>query len=553
MATVIVKRPARTFTIRRGSKVIQLSTIQVRGASGLEDRTGFVRVVDILPINPGDSVSNKVFEDAASTLIQSATSSSVDVRLVVECSYPKVNAEGSTFELPLVGSIYRGNIDLALAGSGDVVVESLDPDNEAGAKDTVAIEVDLPPVLLTLSFSGGYPGSQTELKAGDTFQISGTTDKEADAIEVQDFGASDSVQLLTFPAGTSFNVTMTIGDRGDVVQSLPARALARSSTTGGFGPARDSNQDGGTTDGVDLVQLNNLRPTLSFGSVSYPLSQQALKGSEQATVIVTTANLDSVSYDSPNAELSITNPTLDEGVKTVERIAGGYNVATNNLRGEAVRAANDAHTIDEAVVNIANLAADVSVLTPAARLRSGGNDGTVAQDHTITIAANQQLLTAPSLDPGTGAAGTFQGTGFAGGPENWTRALRVHDDDDKGSKTWQNLSATNLAGIETTAITSGGSYELGGFVARTLTFAAFSDNTPMAVKVADFGKLTAGIFTATNQPALKQAIGTPAPVTNGFTIDAVGVSPTSVIWLDTPAVNSNSGGTAQITDVEEGI
>ncbi len=94
---------------------------------------------------------------------------------------------------------------------------------------------------------------------------------------------------------------------------------------------------------------------------------------------------------------------------------------------------------------------------------------------------------------------------------------------------------------------------LGGFVQRTLTFPAFSPNTTLNTEVVTFANLQAGIFTATNSAALKQPISTPPSVTNGFTIDATGINPTTVIWLDTPAVGSNSGGTAAITDVEETV
>jgi len=40
---------------------------------------------------------------------------------------------------------------------------------------------------------------------------------------------------------------------------------------------------------------------------------------------------------------------------------------------------------------------------------------------------------------------------------------------------------------------------------------------------------------------------------NGYTINAAGVKPTQVIWLDTAAAGSNSGGTAQITNVQEAV
>jgi hypothetical protein len=134
--------------------------------------------------------------------------------------------------------------------------------------------------------------------------------------------------------------------------------------------------------------------------------------------------------------------------------------------------------------------------------------------------------------------------------------LQVHDDDTKGTYNWQNLSVTNLAGIVTTSISSGGSYVLGGFVQRTLTFPAFSPNAAMDVEVVTFSKLQAGVFpSAGNAPAVKQAIGTPPTSDAGkegwYTINSLGIQPTNIIWLHTPSVNANSSGTATITNVEE--
>jgi hypothetical protein len=327
--------------------------------------------------------------------------------------------------------------------------------------------------------------------------------------------------------------------------------VAARNAAGAYGPTRDTNALGGTTDGVDLVNLNNLHPTVTFGTITYPALQGALKNSESATVAVTTANLDSIVYDSPNGDLSVTNPNTDETPKTVTRIAGNYNVSTNNLRGIATRNANAAQTTGQTVVYVAHVAASVGVTEPAARLRSGGNDGTAAQNHTITITSDQRLYSAPTLDNGVGG-GTWQGAGFVGGPSVWTRALQVHDNDTKGTYSWSNLVATNLAGIVTTSITGDTSYVLGGFVSRNLTFAAFSQTTTMNVAVVTYTKLQAGIFTATNQPALRNATqGDHSNILNTYTVDSIGTNPTTLWWNDVAAAASNSSGTAQITLVQE--
>jgi hypothetical protein len=259
-----------------------------------------------------------------------------------------------------------------------------------------------------------------------------------------------------------------------------------------------------------------------------------------------------VLFDSPNAQLSISNPTTIEASKTADRIAGDYNVTVNNLRVTANRAANDATTVSQDVVQIAHVACEIVVTEPAARLRSGGNDGTSAQNHTITITADQELLSAPSLDEDPGG-GTFLGS-WVGGPSVWTRSLQVHDDDSKGSYTWQSPSATNLAGIVTSAITGGDSYVLGGFVARDITFGPFSQQEPIGTAVVDYSKVQAGIFTATNQPSIRHTPqGDTGNAVNEYTILVLGVNPAQLWWNDVAAASSNSSGTAQLLAIEEAV
>jgi len=512
---------------------------------------GWIRITDIQVQTTG-TISDQVYQDpGADTVLQSCTSSTLDITVSVEASFPKVDVEGVAATLPKVGSIYAGDVDITLTGTTTIAAQVFTADDVPGPTDSCTVTVDTPPELLTLTFTGGYPGTQTELKAGDTFQITGTTDKTADAIDILDFGAF-SASLETFAAGTSFTVTGTVANRGTTLQALAARVRARN-PAGAFGSTRDTNELGGTVDGVNLIKLNNLYPTATIGVITYPVTQGALKGAESATIAMTTANLDTITYDSPNGDLTVTNPTTDEPTKTVTRAAGSYNVTVNNFRATANRAANDATTVSQTVVYIANVAASITVAEPAARLRSGGNNGTAIQNHTITITSDQLLNALPSLSADVGG-GTFTGAWAGAVPgATFTRTLQVHDNDTKGTYTWQSLNATNLSGLNTTVITGDNQYVLGGFVARDLTYAAFATSTNMAVEVVDFSKLTAGIFTATNQPALKQPIGTSPPVTNGYTIDALSINPTAVIWLDTSAASSNSSGTAQITAVEETV
>jgi hypothetical protein len=251
-----------------------------------------------------------------------------------------------------------------------------------------------------------------------------------------------------------------IANRGTTAQALPARVRVQKAT--------GSWSDWFET--TNTVALNNLYPSASFGTVTYPSGQGALKDSETATIAFTGSNFDSIIFSSPNSDVSIASPFEYATSKTVTRTGGSYNISTNNVRAVLTRAANNATTTANTLVRIANTPATISISTPASRLRSGGNNGTTAQNHTITITASQSLYAAPSLNA---PEGTWQGGGFSGSSTTWTRSLQVSDNNAKGAFTFNSLSATNLAGVATTTISSGAGYTIGGFVFRVLTVPAY--------------------------------------------------------------------------------
>jgi hypothetical protein len=442
-------------------------------------------------------------------------------------------------------------VDINVVSSKNIISLVKNADGLDGATDTTYLEIETPPDILTLSFTGSYPVGQTELKAGDHFQITGTTNNPVDAIEVADWEACIN-EVHVVVAGTSFTISAEIADRGNATIARPARVRARSVATGDYGSYRDTNHGGGTTDGVDLVNCNNLHPSVVLGTKTYPFGQSALKNSETATVQVFTGNLNTILYDSPNLELSITNPTLDEALKTVQRIGGTYNDSTNNLRITANRAANDATTIVQTVIDIAHVPLEISVVEPATRLRQGEAPG---EDYTITINLDQTVDSAPSLDADSPNAGTFQGSwvNVGGMPSNqWQRDIRVSDSDVPGTYNWQNPSATNRAGLITNSITGNDEYEIGGFTRRTVTFSPWSQQEDLPFVVTDYSKLQAGIFTATNQQSTKNPVqGNQDDLVDTYTVLNVGSSPTTVFWNDLTAANANSTGTAQLIDIEE--
>ena len=167
------------------------------------------------------------------------------------------------------------------------------------------------------------------------------------------------------------------------------------------------------------------------------------------------------------------------------------------------------------------------------------------------------MLATPTLNADSGGQrGTFAGV-WAGGPSVWTRVLSVNESipDQKGTFAWSGLVATGLAGLVQNTISGNATYVLEAFVARTLTFPAFTANTSIGTNVVDFSKLVVATFpTAGNAVGVKQAIGTPPTSDTGkegwYTTN---VAQDEIIWLHTPSVNANSSGTATATGVQETV
>ena len=424
---------------------------------------------------------------------------------------------------------WRGSIDIDL--SGETIVTVL---HEDGASHTISILTDTPPVLQSVIFTGGYPGTQTELKASDTYDIIIESDIVFVEIEIDNYGAFNT-QSLVVSSTTGYTITGIIADRGDVVQDLGTKVRVKKST--GSWSDWYLTEDDGSVDEVNLVKLNNLYPIVNIVSITYPTNQEALKDSETATVSNTVSNFDTIVYSSTLTQLSITSAATYETNKVVNRIDGDYNISSNNLRIIATRTANNAYTTTNGIVKIANVSATLTVTEPYSRLRSGGNDGTSVQSHIITITSSQNLIETPTL--GIGGGGTWSGVGFVGSDTIWTRSILVGDDMSKGSYTWGSILGTNLSGIPTSVINGDTTYVFGGFVSRTITLAAYLNECGMNVEAVDYTKVALS-WSVKSLPN-KRSVGTIAtPDANSWCLNTLPTNPTIIRVLDTAATSASS-------------
>lgn len=444
---------------------------------------------------------------------------------------------GEGIEVPLTeqadSPLFKGSVAYTLVDEQEFQTYTVE--HEDGAWHTMTVERDIPPVITNAYFTGGYPGTQTELKENDTFDLFVDVDKDVVAVQIDNYGAFKAGSF-SVTEGQTHTVTGTIADGGTTTQNLGARVRVQKSS-GSWSDWYLTENDG-AVDGTNLVALNNTYPSITFGTVTYPGSQLALKNAEEATVQNTVTNFNEITYDSPNSQLTIDNTTTYETNKNVTRLAGDYNTSTNNFRIVATRTANDATTTNQRVVAIANVLPTITINGINNRLRSGGNDGTSAQDYTITIASTQHLLQAPTLNA---PEGTWQGTGFTGAGGTWNRDLRVHDNDDKGTYTLNSLSAVNLSNMEQTTISGNADYTLGGFVSRNITLEAFANEAVMNVAATNYNNVSlswSGKSSVTN----REPVGTdvPPPIPDAWCLVTLNTNPTTIRILDTAATDSVS-------------
>lgn len=477
-------------------------TIEVVGGS-----KGVVAITDITPTNPGDNVGSKVKTDN-DYVLQSCTSSTTSVTVSVlavtagTSFKPTVDVNGTQAVLTRNAGtdVWIGNAEITLTGASPYTVTAT---HGQGAVDTATITYEAAPVINSMTFSGAYPNAingQTEHAAGQKLDLTITSPTLFDAVEViygNGLTATTAIPVTEIGDTLTHTLEVTVADQGSYGTGAPLilPAKARIRNLNGTWSNVFSSSDFGGTNGTHILALNNTRPSVTFGSIVYPMlvdpiRQLALKVTEEATVNVTYSNADTALWSS--TELIVSDPTV-LGNKVVNRNDGvgsiGYNISTDNLQVVLTRTANATTATFSTVVWIADNNPVITKTLPAARLRSGVS----AQNHVITLGSDQRLI---SIAMGAGtitgdAAGTFSGSwATANNGLTNTRTLVVADSDPKGTATFTGLSAINLAGKEVTTVTTNLDYVLGGFTQRTITFAAYPNReSAIGTQVSDTSKL----------------------------------------------------------------
>jgi hypothetical protein len=508
-------------------------------------------IADVRPQSSTENISNKIYVDDINVQLESFITTTslvtVDILIITGHTHYKpnglINGMMITNITPLADKpLFKATMNIDLDNSSMIRVE-----HEDGAFSEVSISYNQLPKISSVTFTGNYPITngiqQTELKEYDVMSLNITTDKNIVKVEIADYGACKS---QTFNVASSSDISLSnvlIANRGVTSQLLGTKLRVQSSD-GGWSDWFSSDSLG-NVENVNVVKLNNLYPSINISNIVYPTGQQALKDSEQATVINTCSNYDTISYSSSNGELGIINSSVFEGNKIVNRIAGGYNISNANFKISATRNSNGSTTTLSKVVNIANVDPVITVTEQYARLISAptGNQSW------IRLISNQKLIETPIL---TIPQGLWVSNFTTTDNLTYQRTISINDSLNKGTYSYTSMSAKNLAGKVVTVISGDNNYIIGGFATRRIVFPAFVGTMPIGCSVVDVTKLSV-VDLSGNIYIYKNTLDNNLL---SFTI----VDPNGVLnqcgnyikIIDQGVVNQNSTGTFWI-DIGEGV
>lgn len=334
----------------------------------------------------------------------------------------------------------------------------------------------------------------SEVKAGDT--VNSKIEVDGNGVGINDIQISLRNEGISNGSQTSYSsYSSTLLPNGNFEYSIPIKV---------FGTLGDSSRDGNqsasfiarnnfntlsdkaTTTDTAVVE-NGTIPNIQIDEIFFPAGQQAIKNGEFAEFENIIQNFDEVEYSSPLNHLSIESDTTYEGLKKANYASGGYNVdidgGLNNLKIKATKASNGAVTKAYDIINIANTPLTTSINNLSSQLRTS----TSPTSDNFYLGTSQIMLDNPSLsvDSGQINPSSLAQTSIGVGKSSNAYSLTITDQDTKGVFYWE-VSAVNLAGIETTTISTNPTYKLEGFIARTISCSP----TSIGAGLADIGTTT---------------------------------------------------------------
>lgn len=478
----------------------------------VNNKAGFVCITDVTPTNITDNVSSKMYDDSNIALTDCRSSTAnVDVEVLavtgLQTLKPEVVVNGGLVTLTqhTTENLWKGTISRVLVAGTTPGEYPITATHSEGNTDTAIVYLETPPAVISAAYTGTYPvGGQTSYVGGRTVGFTVTADKAFTHLEVvadADCGlaykAINPPELVApfteYTTRTGSALTVAVATDAVYTKHLKVR-VKNANTTNAWSTAFTTI---GTTDHTNFIKLDSRLPVATIGTIAYPGTQKALKGTESVTSMpVTYTNVEQIAITSPNGELTV-GGTIGGASVTATRIDPGlaYNYTAPNVSILAKRLTNDTQSISTAVVLTANNAPTITMsVNLGVRLRSGPDTGI---PYTVTLsAAPQRLNIAPTVVASGGeltGAWTSADNGIT-----WTRTIRIRDTDTRGAKTFNTLLATNLAGVTQNVIDTGEDYEIGGFVSRSGTFPATTAYVDIGVAASGFNNANKIIATIGN-------------------------------------------------------
>ena len=401
------------------------------------------------------------------------------------------------------------------------------------------------PVITNVTF-GAYPGTQTELKDGDTVPVTFEFDtNNVNRVEMSGNGNNNyastnqtlNVTTATFSGASNMTVDTSLGNNtGGFDRSI--RAKARHS----------SQQFGNQHDSVEKLTVNNQKPTFSAASITYPSNQEAIKTTETATVNIVVSNEGDTAQatytytGNGRNELSIPDTSTYSADKVVTYASGTYNINSANYKLEVNRQENNNTASKTATVFIADALPTINITTNnGTDMRSGGEDGTTMQNYNVVIASDQRLIENPSIVAPVGTLSS--GVSPNGSNTQFTTTIGIHDNNTRGTHIYTTLNAKNLAGKTQNTINSGSDYTIRGFVLRTLTVASQGWQVQANVAAVNYNKVEID-WEKKALPTQATLGDTNRPQSNTWSLDQLTPAPITVNILDSGATFASSNATS---------
>lgn len=379
------------------------------------------------------------------------------------------------------------------SNSPNVNVEALKVSNGSKSSAQTTVRVANGPVINNLSIDNNSVSAQSPnivgtsaIKGGDTINLKAQIDTNGVSqnnisIQVYNEGISNLVNFSNFPStfigGDIYEYTVPVTVTSSRNGSLTAKIICRNN----YGTLSDD------LTSSNNYEVDNVYPSASITSTSYPAGQQAIKSTESAVVTNTALRFDQIEYSSQSNELTISNSTTFEGQKTVAYNSGNYNISSNNFQVKATKTSNGAVIIANSNVKIANSPIVLSIQNLASTLDSSASGMT----DDFTLNGTQNFLSIPSLstDPSQNPASSLSIISSGTNQSSNTFRITVKDVDQKGQFNWQ-ASSFNLANIATTVITNNANYNLAGFQPRDI----IADPNSLAQGLAPIGTTVSNTF-----------------------------------------------------------